>query len=101
MIACVWFPDWPIQRLQHARPELKRPFAIREGEWIIAATNARLVGLPVAEVTVRVEEHDPQADRTQLEALARWCDQYSPTVGIEGDSLLLDITGLPFNLEQT
>ena len=49
---------------------------------------------------MRVEEHDPQADRTQLEALARWCDRFSPIVGIEGDSLLLDITGLPFDVGQ-
>jgi protein ImuB len=100
MIACAWFPNWPTQRLQHARPELKGPFAIRVRETIVAATNANLVGLPIAEVTVRVEEHDPQADRAQLESLARWCDQFSPIVGIEGESLLLDVTGVPFNVEQ-
>lgn len=66
----------------------------------MAATNPNLLGLPVAEVTVRVEEHDPQADRAQLESLARWCDQFSPIVGIEGESLLLDLRGLPFNVEQ-
>jgi protein ImuB len=66
----------------------------------VAATRADLVGLPVAEVAVHVEPHDPQADRAQLEALAQWCDQFSPIVGIEGDSLVLDITGLPFNTEQ-
>jgi protein ImuB len=66
----------------------------------VAATSANLVGLPVAEVAVHVEVHDPQADRAQLEALAQWCDQFSPLVGIEGDSLLLDITGLPFNTQQ-
>ena len=49
---------------------------------------------------MRVEEHKPQADRAQLESLARWCDQFSPIVGIEGESLLLDITGLPFDVEQ-
>jgi protein ImuB len=100
MIASVWFPNWPIQRLQHARPELKGPFAIHVRETIVAATNANLVGLPVTEVTVRVEEHDPKADHVQLEALARWCDQFSPIVGIEGASLLLDVTGVPFNVEQ-
>jgi protein ImuB len=100
MIACAWFPNWPIQRLRHARPELKGPFAIHVRETIVAATNANLVGLPVAEVTLRVEEHDPQADRAQLESLARWCDQFSPIVGIEGASLLLDVTGVPFDVEQ-
>jgi protein ImuB len=96
----MWFPNWPIQRLQHARPELKRPFAIHVGGRIVAATNANLVGLPVAELTVRVEEHDPEADRARLESLARWCDQFSPIVGIEGESLLLDVTGVPFDVEQ-
>jgi protein ImuB len=100
VIACAWFPNWPIQRLQRARPELKGPLAIYERERIVAATDVKLVGLPVAEVTVHVEEHDPQADRAQLEALARWCDQFSPTIGIEGENLLLDVTGLPFNVEQ-
>jgi protein ImuB len=100
MIACAWFPNWPIQRLQRARPELKGPLALHEHGAIVAATSANLVGLPVAEVAVRVEEHDPQADRAELEALARWCDQFSPTVGIEEESLLLDVSGLPFNAEQ-
>jgi protein ImuB len=100
MIACAWFPNWPIQRLQRARPELKEPLAIHTHERIVAATNANLVGLPVAEVTVRVEKYDPQADRDQLETLARWCDHLSPIVGIEGESLLLDVTGVPFDVEQ-
>lgn len=100
MIACAWFPNWSIQRLQRARPEHKGPIAIHERGQIVAATDANLVGLPVAEVSVHVEEHNPQADRTYLEALARWCDQFSPLVGITGQSLLLDITGLPFNAEQ-
>lgn len=100
MIACAWFPNWPIQRLLRARPELKGPIAIHERERIVAATDPNLVGLPIAEVTVDVEAHDLEADRTQLEVLARWCDQFSPIVGIEGESLLLDITGLPFDAGQ-
>src|SRR5690348_8819696 len=100
MIACAWFPNWPIQRLQRARPELKSPIAIHDCEQIVAATDPNLVGLPVAEVTIHVEEHDLEADRAQLEVLARWCDQFSPLVGITGQSLLFDVTGLPFNPEQ-
>jgi protein ImuB len=100
MIACTWFPNWPIQRLLHARPELKGPIAIHERERIVAATDPNLVGLPVAEIKVHVEEHDLEEDRVQLEVLARWCDQFSPIVGIEGESLLLDITGLPFDVGQ-
>jgi protein ImuB len=100
MIACAWFPNWPIQRLLHARPELKGQVAVHERERIVAATDPNLVGLPVAEVTVYLEEHDLEADLAQLEILARWCDQFSPIVGIEGDSLLLDVTGLPFDAGQ-
>ena len=44
------------------------------------------------------EEHDPQADRTGLEGLAQWCEQFSPLVGLEAadepSSLLLEVTGL-------
>ena len=42
----------------------------------------------------------PKADPTKLENLVQWCDQFSPIVGIELDTVLLDITGLPFNSEQ-
>jgi len=40
-------------------------------------------------------EADPAADRRVLEALADWCDRYTPLValGEEGDGLFLDITG--------
>lgn len=42
--------------------------------------------------------YDPLADRAALVQLAGWCQQFSPTVGLEEaeapDSLLLDITGL-------
>jgi protein ImuB len=100
MIACAWFPNWPIQRLRRARPELKGPLALHKHGTIVAATSANLVGLPITEVSGRIEEYDPHADRVELEALARWCDEFSPTVGIEEESLLLDLTGLPFNAEQ-
>ena len=47
---------------------------------------------------LRIEEHDPLADRAALEQLALWCEQFSPSVGLEDapqpDCLLLDITGL-------
>ncbi|MCD2182622.1 Y-family DNA polymerase [Rhizobium sp. GN54] len=37
---------------------------------------------------------DPAADRTLLEALADWCDRYTPLVALDGDDgLHLDITG--------
>jgi protein ImuB len=41
------------------------------------------------------EAHDPRADQAALSKLAAWCEQFSPTVGIEQpDSLSLDVTGL-------
>ncbi|MGE0563247.1 MAG: DNA polymerase Y family protein [Pseudolabrys sp.] len=43
---------------------------------------------------IRVEPADPQADRELLEALADWCDRYTPLVGLDPpDGLLLDVTG--------
>jgi len=62
-------------------------------------------GMPLAEVAALdiqippcIEPHEPAADREALEALAGWCQRFSPTVGLEEaaepESLLLDITGL-------
>lgn len=43
---------------------------------------------------IDVVEADPEADRRLLEALADWCDRYTPLVAIDGaDGLFLDITG--------
>ena len=39
-------------------------------------------------------EADPAADRAFLEAIADWCDRYTPLVALDGeDGLVLDITG--------
>nr|WP_280519936.1 DNA polymerase Y family protein [Rhizobium cremeum] len=44
--------------------------------------------------TLEVVEADQHADRHFLEAIADWCDRYTPLVAIDGlDGLLLDITG--------
>jgi len=41
-----------------------------------------------------VVEEDPAADRRLLEAIADWCDRYTPMVALDGkDGLFLDITG--------
>lgn len=43
---------------------------------------------------IEVVEADPAADRRLLEALADWCDRYTPLVSFDGeDALFLDITG--------
>jgi protein ImuB len=44
--------------------------------------------------SVEVVEADPEADRRLIEALADWCDRYTPLVAFEGtDGLFLDISG--------
>ncbi len=41
-----------------------------------------------------VVEADPAADRALLNAIADWCDRYTPLVAMDGlDGLMLDITG--------
>lgn len=43
---------------------------------------------------IAVEQDDPPADFALLEAIADWCDRYTPLVGLDApDGLLLDITG--------
>ena len=44
--------------------------------------------------SIDIVEDDPEADRRLLDALADWCDRYTPLVAIEGtDGLFLDISG--------
>lgn len=56
-------------------------------------------GLGIADARARypsidIVEADPEADRRLLEALADWCDRYTPLVAIDGtEGLFLDISG--------
>jgi len=44
--------------------------------------------------TLTVADADPEADRDLLEAIADWCDRYTPLIGLDPpDGLTLDITG--------
>lgn len=44
--------------------------------------------------SLEVLAEDPQADQALLEAIADWCDRYTPLVALDGaDGLVLDITG--------
>jgi protein ImuB len=44
--------------------------------------------------TLTVMDADPKADRILLEAIADWCDRYTPLIGLDPpDGLTLDITG--------
>src|SRR3954468_24769551 len=43
---------------------------------------------------IAVAEADPEADRNLLEAIADWCDRYTPLVGLDPpDGLIFDISG--------
>src|SRR5919202_5970407 len=43
---------------------------------------------------LRVSEHEPTADQALLEAIADWCDRFTPLVALDPPhGLFLDITG--------
>lgn len=88
------------------------PGAGRPGQRVFARSAALAkagvrVGMPVAEAmallprsrpfSLACEPHDPVEDRSALEQLARWCQRYTPLVGIEEaetpDGVFLDVTG--------
>jgi protein ImuB len=55
----------------------------------MALADARAIYPPIA-----VADADPDADRRLLEAIANWCDRYTPLVGLDPpDGLVLDVTG--------
>lgn len=66
--------------------ETGRQLGLRKGQ---SVTHARAM-IP----DIDVIEADPAADRAFLEAIADWCDRYTPLVALDGeDGLFLDITG--------
>ena len=99
-ILCLWLPSWPLQRVRLARPALKRCelslYQARHGALRVVASDRYPIGMPLAEVAIgKAEQHDPRADELALLELAAWCEQFSPTVGIEPpDNLCLEVTGL-------
>ena len=64
-----------------------------------AAALGLKVGMALADARamypkIAVADADEAADRALLEAVADWCDRYTPLVGLDPpDGLLLDITG--------
>jgi protein ImuB len=113
---CLAFPDWAVQRLLVAQPELGCAI------FVLTETNGRTEfvhacnplarkrgiapGMPLSEVltqirpgeTSKIAPLDPAVDRAALVELAMECERYSPCVGLEEaecpESLLLDITGI-------
>lgn len=106
-VLCVWIPEWPVQRVRLARPELKRRDFLLYEQYrrgcfrVVAATGKQGItaGVSLAEAMaladVHCAEHDPLADQAALVELAGWCEQFSPIVGIEPpDNLGLNVTSL-------
>ncbi|HIA18218.1 MAG TPA: DNA polymerase Y family protein, partial [Planctomycetaceae bacterium] len=97
---CIWLPNWPLQRLIVAQPELRQHPVIlavrnpRRGQYVAACCEqARQHGIhpdmPLSEATslchddLQVYPYDTQEDLKQLQHLARSCDRFSPRAGIE------------------
>ncbi|WP_428304507.1 Y-family DNA polymerase [Lacipirellula sp.] len=99
-ILCLWFPNWPLQRMRLVHPALKRCELTlctqQRGALRVVASDRYPTGTPRAEVmSGKVKLHDPLADQGALADLAAWCEQFSPVVGVEPpDCLCLDIAGL-------
>ncbi len=69
-----------------ALDETSETFGLRVGQGL-AEARAICASLDVIEA-------DPGADRALLDAVADWCDRYTPLVALDGDDgLMLDITG--------
>jgi protein ImuB len=113
-VLCVWFPNWPIQRLRKERPELDRsgiPIALfsshkqRPVVTVCSAKALRLglrIGQPLAEAKAQAPQAlfqpaDPAADRGALAQLALDAQRFSPLVALEEDAypecLFSEVTG--------
>src|SRR5579862_8017133 len=108
-VLCLWFPLWPIQRLRHARPELRRvPIVLyepRREKMVVTLCSPQAqkqgvrVGMPLGEAKalaagMHCERHDAEADAATLRRLAWWCQRFGPWVAMEGaDSLVVDVSG--------
>jgi protein ImuB len=111
-VLCVWFPDWPLQRLRTSRTEPARSeivvFAARNNRPLIRACSPQAqrsglrIGQPLAEARALLPKavylpSDSAADRDALRQLALDSQRFSPLVGLEEDahpeSLLADVTG--------
>ncbi len=115
-LLCLWFPDWPIQRLIAGGLELgenlilltetaggrelvrfccgnSRKLGIRPG-MMLSEAQSRLC----SKASVFLKPVDRPADRQALEQLAIWCERFSPAVGLEDSNppqgLLLNVTGV-------
>ena len=104
----VWLRRLSTDRIERRSSERVEAFvvvaSIKSAQRITAMTDgaARLglkIGMGLADAramypSLPVVDADPEADRRLLEAIADWCDRYTPLVGLDApDGLLLDVTG--------
>ena len=104
----VWLRRLSTDRIERRSSEPVETFvvvaSIKSAQRITAMTDgaARLglkIGMGLADAramypSLPVVDADPEADRRFLEAIADWCDRYTPLVGLDSpDGLLLDVTG--------
>jgi protein ImuB len=111
-VMCVYLPSWPLQRLGHEQPALRRRAVVlvepaSRGPRVVLASRRAMaagvrVGMPLAEAqtlvrTLEVHDYDADADRRALLALAKTAERYSPVVAVEEgpapQSLLIDVAG--------
>jgi protein ImuB len=103
----VWMRRLPTDRIaKHAAPDEALVIAapVKSALRLSAVNDAAAalglaVGMPLADARARypkitVAEADEAADLALLEAVADWCDRYTPLVGLDApDGLTLDISG--------
>jgi protein ImuB len=109
-IACLWFPNWPIQRRVVSQPELRKQRVVlverdaRRGQLVAAASPLAMhagvsIGMPLVEAKSLLQggrqqihksqedlhllPHQPDQDRESLESIADSLESCSPIVGLE------------------
>lgn len=103
-ILCVWFPNWPIQRLVTQQPKLRCQQVVlfqrdsRRGQLVSAASplarrSGICPGMPLSEAKSLLRrgsdkhffllEHDLKQDTQAIEQLCQSLESFSPIVGLE------------------
>ncbi|EAQ81732.1 Y-family DNA polymerase [Blastopirellula marina] len=124
-VLCLWFPDWPIQRLTISQPELAAAMFVlstetKQGELVrycnrTARSRGVRSGMPISEVRSLARPRDllqsepwrAEDDKLALQQIALRCERFSFCIGLEDaeppECLLLDVTGIAhfFGDEQT
>jgi protein ImuB len=106
-VISLWLPRLSTDRIERKSQAAPKPLAAVEkvqGRLVVAAVNAGagsegvVPGQALADAralfpALAVAGHDADADLRLLARLADWCERYSPIVALDGDGLLLDVTG--------